>query len=160
MGGVRTGLNSRASLRGLYAAGEVASTGVHGANRLASNSLLEALVFGRRSAAAMRRENGVRLSARSPNAPAAVTAALNQEVREITWRYAGIVRNADGLKAGLERLRRIEENSNLLTVARMIHECALAREESRGAHYRDDFPLASEVKRHSYVRKGREVRLA
>jgi L-aspartate oxidase len=159
MGGVRTDLSGRASLKGLYLAGEVASTGVHGANRLASNSLLEALVFGRRTAEAMKEEKEIRLSAPQP-APSAVSSEPNQEVREITWRYAGIVRSAEGMRAGLKLLQRIPEESNLLTVARIIHECALAREESRGAHYREDFPAAAAMPLHSFVQKSRAVRLA
>jgi L-aspartate oxidase len=158
MGGVVTDLNGRSTQRGLYAAGEVASTGVHGANRLASNSLLEALVFGRRAAAAMkddmppnsrdslevRRE----LSAPVPSA---------EQVREITWRHAGIVRNAESLKTGLSLLSKVEQESNLLTVACIIHECALARQESRGAHYRDDCPLPDSKRLHSYSKKGTPV---
>ena len=84
----------------------------------------------------------------------------SDRVRDITWRYAGIVRNADGLKAGLKSLSDIATDSNLLAVARMIHECALSREESRGAHYRDDFPSRYPNKLHSYIKKGHRVRLA
>jgi L-aspartate oxidase len=150
MGGVRTDLHGRASLRGFYAAGEVASTGVHGANRLASNSLLEALVFGGRAAIAMKEEGLIRPSSLSREERAhSISINHQREIRDITWRHAGIVRNADGLKTGLKLLKEIREDSNLLTVARIIHECALAREESRGAHYREDFPAASETKRHS-----------
>ena len=83
----------------------------------------------------------------------------NPEVRDITWRHAGIVRTADGLKTGLKLLRNIREDSNLLAVARIIHECALAREESRGAHYREDFPATAATRRHSFIRKEEAVRL-
>jgi L-aspartate oxidase len=164
MGGVRTDLNGRTTLRGLYAAGEVASTGVHGANRLASNSLLEALVFGGRTAGAMCAD-GLASPARRPQnedlpSPGSGSAASIEQLREITWRHAGIVRNAAGLQAGLDLLGRIPEefaNRNLLTVARVVHSSALAREESRGAHYRDDFPnLASSVL-HSCIRKDQPV---
>jgi L-aspartate oxidase len=158
MGGVRVDLNGRASLEGLYAAGEVASTGVHGANRLASNSLLEALVFGRRAAAAMSGETNAPTHSIKPLA--AISTAMNQDIRDITWRYAGIVRTAEGLRTGLKLLSRIEEDSNLLAVARIIHECALAREESRGAHYREDFPTPTEPRVHSYIQKDRELKLA
>jgi L-aspartate oxidase len=160
MGGVCSDLNGRSSLRGLYAAGEVASTGVHGANRLASNSLLEALVFGARAATAMKEE------AETVRAVASVGGVTSQppkdgdRIRDITWRHAGIVRNADQLKAGLKSLSGIAQKSNLLTVARLIHECALAREESRGAHFREDFPSRYPDKLHSYVKKGQRVRLA
>jgi L-aspartate oxidase len=159
MGGVRTDLTGRATLSGLYAAGEVASTGVHGANRLASNSLLEALVFGRRAAAAMMEDNGNHLPRAAGESAPAVATAINEEVRDITWRYAGIVRNAEGLKTGLKLLEGIRQESNLLTVSRVIHECALAREESRGAHYRDDFPNPAATKVHTYVRKDRALRM-
>ena len=160
MGGVSTDLNGRASLQGLYAAGEVASTGVHGANRLASNSLLEALVFGGRTAAAIRSESAVASRSETVQSPSEISTARHEEIRDITWRCAGIVRNATGLKKGLKLLSRIKGESNLLAVARIIHECALAREESRGAHYREDFPEAAESRLHSYVKKGQEVRLA
>jgi L-aspartate oxidase len=148
MGGVSTDLQGRATLSGLYAAGEVASAGVHGANRLASNSLLEALVFGGRAGQSMREEVAVG-SHRAAAPQPLITADSAQSIRDITWRYAGIVRNADDLKTGLRLLHEIKHDSNLLTVARIIHECALAREESRGAHYREDFPSRLSSSRHS-----------
>jgi len=151
MGGVRTDSHGRSTLNGLYAAGEVASTGVHGANRLASNSLLEALVFGGKAAAAMREETDVQQKA-APVA-SALSTTPSQQIRDITWRHAGIVRNAEGLKAGLQLLDAIPEESNLRTVARIIHECALVREESRGAHFREDFPATASTGVHSSVRK-------
>jgi L-aspartate oxidase len=131
MGGIVTDLDGRSALPGLYAAGEVACTGVHGANRLASNSLLECLVFGRRAALAALEEPELPRRLPPPAEPVLeppVTAALRRAV----WREAGLVR--DG--AGLERLRR--EASRLLV--RLIAESALARTESRGAHFRVDFP--------------------
>jgi L-aspartate oxidase len=161
MGGVCTDLNGRSNLAGLYAAGEVASTGVHGANRLASNSLLEALVFGGRAAAAMKEG----AEADSPgfsltNVFSRPPDNASDRIRDITWRHAGIVRNGRDLKTGLKLLSEITQDSNLLTVARMIHECALAREESRGAHFREDFPSRYPDKLHSYIKKGQQVRLA
>ena len=165
MGGVRTDLNGHTSVRGLYAAGEVASTAVHGGNRLASNSLLEAVVFGGRTANAMREDHWSPVSAcPAENQPVPSNRASNAEsleqIRETTWRYAGIVRTGDGLQQGLEILNTIPDDfatANLLTVARIIHACALARTESRGAHYREDFPSPASARLHSYIRKGESV---
>ena len=159
MGGIETDLGGRSSLRGLYAAGEVASSGVHGANRLASNSLLEALVFGGRTAAAMREDKASTplISSQSgDNAPKTATKEPVEKIREITWRHAGIVRDAAGLRTGLRLLSELPEDPgtrNLLTVARIIHQCALAREESRGAHYREDFPSTAAAAVHSRTSK-------
>jgi L-aspartate oxidase len=89
-----------------------------------------------------------------------ISTARLEEIRDITWRSAGIVRNAAELKKGLKLLSRIKGESNLLAVARIIHECALAREESRGAHYREDFPETAATRLHSYVKKGQNARLA
>lgn len=158
MGGVCTDLHGRTSLHGMYAAGEVASTGVHGGNRLASNSLLEALVFGGRAAAAMKEQSAVPAVMPVRNALSCPPEHINR-IRDITWRHAGIVRSEAGLKTGLKLLSEIPQTSNLLTVARMIHECAIAREESRGAHYREDFPSRYPDKLHSYVKKGHPVGL-
>src|SRR5262249_6359613 len=152
MGGIRTDLSGRASLRGLYAAGEVASTGVHGANRLASNSLLEALVFGGRVAATMKDEQEISPSTGTSRS-SGTSPTVDPQTRDITWRYRRVVRSAEALKNGLSLPDRIQENSNMLTVARAIHECALARQESRGVHYREDFPNATETGVHSYVQK-------
>jgi L-aspartate oxidase len=164
MGGVSTDLNGRTTLPGLYAAGEVASTGVHGANRLASNSLLEALVFGGRTASAMCADGLVPpvMYSKSENPPPRDrgSATSIEQLRDITWRHAGIVRNAGGLRTGLDLLSRIPEdfaNRNLLTVARVVHTSALAREESRGAHYRDDFPNLAPSALHSYISKDEPV---
>src|SRR5207244_3970344 len=98
MGGVVTDLDGRTTLPGLYAAGEVACTGVHGANRLASNSLLEGLVFGARAGAAMCEERGSnRSTGESP--PLETPCATEEQVREIAWDHCGIVRSADSLAA-------------------------------------------------------------
>jgi L-aspartate oxidase len=167
MGGVYTDLYARTSLGGLYAAGEVASSGVHGANRLASNSLLEALVFGGRAARAMRTDDVSKLSNSSarleiPQASGSRSERSVEEIRDITWHHAGIVRNAKELKTGLNMLKSIPEdlsNRNLLSVARIIHKSALAREESRGGHFRDDFPERAPTAFHSYVTGDDEIKL-
>jgi aspartate oxidase len=108
----------------------------------------------------MREEKAVRVRVMESKTTSAGTSARQDEIREITWRYAGIVRNAEGLKTGLKRLSRFKGDSNLITVSRMIHESALAREESRGAHYREDFPQTGTTPVHSCVKKGHETKLA
>jgi len=128
IGGIVTGLDGGATVPGLYAAGECACTGVHGANRLASNSLLECLVFGRRAALAALDE-----PAPPPGAPQAPEPEppVTPELRSAMWREAGLIRSAEGL-------------SRLLVapvpLVRLIAESALARTESRGVHFREDFP--------------------
>jgi L-aspartate oxidase len=144
VGGIVTDLEGRSELPGLYAAGECAATGVHGANRLASNSLLECLVFGRRAALAALEEP--ELAARVASPPFGPDEPVTDELREAIWRDCGLVRDA----AGLERLRRAP---HMLT--RLTAECALVREESRGAHFRADFPLEDAAfERHVVLRRG------
>ena len=178
MGGVRTDLNGRATIAGLYAAGEVAATGVHGANRLASNSLLEGLVFGARAGKAMREiaapdfsENEVpkhdsSLNGESHSADKSIETTI-QEVQDSMWKYVGIARDAEGLKKEISILetmspkvvrpltRRAHEARNLQTIGLLVAKSALAREESRGAHYRTDFPKRDDTKflQHSVIRK-------
>ena len=150
VGGVLTDLDGRSELTGLYAAGECAATGVHGANRLASNSLLECLVFGRRAALAALREPG--LPGRLPDVPQPPHAEhVTPELRATLWRDCGLIRDA----AGLENLL---EAPHLLT--RLVAGSALAREESRGSHFRSDFPSESEAfERHVVLRPGSEPTL-
>jgi L-aspartate oxidase len=179
MGGVRTDLHGRATLPGLYAAGEAAGTGVHGANRLASNSLLEGLVFGARAGKKMRDE--LKAPARKvPSLPPAAysngpvglpaEASVN-ELQELMWKQAGIVRTGSGLKQAVKRLeeigaqvsrprsRREFEARNLQIAGLLVARSALAREESRGAHYRTDFPDHNDPKfrKHSVV-QGEQIR--
>jgi L-aspartate oxidase len=175
MGGVKTDVQGRTSLPGLYAAGEAACTGVHGANRLASNSLLEGLVFGALAAETMiaeRRPDEAGLSIVPEAVSSGVTSEATtekwiKELRDLMWKYAGLLRDADGLqqaKRGLDALgaalpngltRRAVEARNLHVVAELIVDAALGREESRGAHYRNDFPLRDEIARHSVMQQGR-----
>jgi L-aspartate oxidase len=134
MGGIEVDLQARSSVPGLYAVGEVSCTGLHGANRLASNSLSECFVFARRAvAAALSEPSGRRAAAAELEASLQITAppAAEPATRQALWRDAGIERSADGL-------RRLLDDPHPL--ARMIARCALAREESRGAHLRTDYP--------------------
>jgi L-aspartate oxidase len=170
MGGVRTDLDGQTSLERLYAAGEAACTGVHGANRLASNSLLEGVVFGARAGAAMRRWSGATYvqsaGSRDPEFPS----MKEDAVRRLAWDHCGIVRDGRDLSEGSDRLesagtsqkatpsRSDYELRNMHTVAGLIARCALAREESRGGHYRSDFPeQREEFRRHSVIRSGGSV---
>ena len=162
MGGVRTDLSGRTNLARLFAAGEVASTGVHGANRLASNSLLEGVVFGTRAGRAMRE------SAAAPRSvPALVPAgggeSLAEQTQRVAWEKCGIVRDGASLREACELLARPappegSESRNMREVALLIARCALAREESRGAHFRTDFPEKRPgLAKHSVVRKDAEI---
>jgi L-aspartate oxidase len=189
MGGVATDLNGNTSLEGLYAAGEVASTGVHGANRLASNSLLEGLVFGARAGASAHRHSShphsnatsakskVDESKDSPHANSPSTASITdipqvvKSLREILWDKVGIIREQADLAEAVHQLkeltisepvpldRQCHEARNMLTLARLIASSALARIESRGAHYRTDMPFRddSTPPRHSFVKKDSAV---
>ena len=164
MGGLQTDLHGRTSFPGLFAAGEVASSGVHGANRLASNSLLECVVFGKRAAGSMldalkdscpalpESEFGLRVPSDAPSA--------RKRIHETAWRYAGIVRDGDGMNKGLQIITEMEkdwqfspiptidqmETSNLRTIAELILRSALIRLESRGAHFRTDYPVRNDEK--------------
>lgn len=143
MGGIATDLEGRATLPGLYAVGECACTGLHGANRLASNSLSECFVFGRRAALAA-------LAEPAPAAPPTPGAPLPRPElaaasRDALWRHAGIERDAEGLRLLLDDPH---------PLVRLVGACALAREESRGAHLRRDFPerLAALDEHHTVIR--------
>ena len=129
MGGVVTDLDGATDVPGLYAAGECACTGVHGANRLASNSMLECLVFGRRAALACLEEPSHESMTRGTSVPD--EAPVTPELREALWEDAGLIRNAAGLA-------RLTSSQHLL--ASLVARSALAREESRGGHFREDFP--------------------
>ena len=148
MGGVRTDLEGRTSLPGLYAAGEVACTGVHGANRLASNSLLEGVVFGKRagvcSAGTRARRAGTNAGALLGGSPPARVSAP-----QLMWDKCGIIRTGEALQQACEALDKAGA-----TVELLIARCALARRESRGAHYRLDYPDKSAgFEKHSVIQK-------
>ena len=173
MGGIQTDLHGRTSIPGLYAVGEVACTGVHGANRLASNSLLESLTFAWRcantllesststgSAADFSSLNGTQITLDlSPSDPPYPTTPVDRlALQTLMWDNVGIERTRTSLEAAAAQLNRWHtesssvyalETANLLALARVIVAAALAREESRGAHFRNDFPETSEAFQHS-----------
>ncbi len=171
MGGVRTDLYGKTNLERLYAAGEVACTGVHGANRLASNSLLEGVVFGARAGAAMLDSHSNPTGGGEPGSPEALFPSLTEAaIRDLAWEQCGITRSGGGLRTACDTLaaakmkpianadRKQYELRNIHSVAHLIARCALAREESRGGHYRSDFPESRELfQKHSLVSPGGEV---
>jgi L-aspartate oxidase len=172
MGGVKSDLNGASNLPGLFICGEAACTGVHGANRLASNSLLEGLVFSHRAAKALaavpelpdglcqiKRLGASRLQAMLPKGrgldiclprphdPEQSKAMISQ-LRRMMWDQVGLVRHADGLMEALDLISQLEreahpgalELGDMLTIARLVTQAALARRESRGSHFREDYP--------------------
>ncbi len=179
MGGVQTDLDGRTTIPGLYAAGEVACTGVHGANRLASNSLLEGLVFGARAGCAMRddRGSGIRdpgsgIRTGQARASSTVTDRISDpaspipdpgELSTVLWQDVGLFRDREGLLRALsvfepawnaldDRLRGGGalghdewRAASIVTVGRLIARAALRREESRGGHYRSDYPDRDDI---------------
>lgn len=197
MGGVKTDLWGRTSLPGLYAAGETAATGVHGANRLASNSLLEGLVFGARAGQAMMKDApaGKRKGQAMPGSPAplpgnsssapkeqkeapknggakpSATCAALTKIREVMWRNVGVMRNGKELLDAIKQIDALElpkpeklgrsgqELRNLHTLGLLMVRAALAREESRGSHYRSDFAFRNDedFSKHSALKKGSDV---
>jgi L-aspartate oxidase len=170
MGGVRTDLDGRTSLSRLFAAGEVACTGVHGANRLASNSLLEGVVFGARAGRAMRETIGDSRPAEGRAPHFEVPQSEGAEIRAMAWNYCGILRCGDGLREAIARLEALDkgpaefsceraEARNIWGLALLIARCALAREESRGAHFRTDFSAKRpEFEKHSVISKDAGIR--
>jgi L-aspartate oxidase len=180
MGGVRTDLDGRTSVPGLYAAGEVACTGVHGANRLASNSLLEGLVYGTRAAKAMSATDGTpqaatasvpQVGTHSSNGNTGEIETFIRQVRSLMWQHVGVVRQGKELRSVVEELNNLQQHApkgvsrsaheaaNIVQTGLLIARSALAREESRGAHYRVDFPLKNDAKfRNHSVISGTAIR--
>jgi len=169
MGGIKTDTWGQTNLTNLYACGECTSTGVHGANRLASNSLLEGLVFGNRITQKIK-ENVIYSSMNKLEEPKLSyhahqkrykeynTIELKKELQKIMWNKVGIIRNSSGLKKALQKINQWEfifkselktaedfELVNLITLANLVASSALQREESRGAHYRKDFPDRDDI---------------
>eukprot|EP00892_Ulva_mutabilis_P010982 jgi/Ulvmu1/8256/UM041_0067.1 len=190
-GGVQTDLAGKTLIAGLYACGEVTHTGLHGSNRLASNSLLEGLVFGARAvepsvahAASVQQTcmaNIAEVAEQSlvcAGSPVSWRARewcgqLRMSVQQIMWKYAGIERSEDGLSRGLQQVaslsgearalagiygpnRDVLELCNLLECAEMVLQSALSREESRGLHFRTDFPRSSDEYLHATTLKRKE----
>jgi L-aspartate oxidase len=165
MGGIRTDLDGATNVPGLLACGECACTGVHGANRLASNSMLEGLVFGIRTVQAAIAQRGSACPP-LPSHPLGATdtaslpeyseeeiEAARRRVQELMWQHAGLVRHGEGLRKTLAQLNEMQhrfeqpaatrasiELANMVAVARLVARASLERTESRGAHYRTDFP--------------------
>lgn len=167
MGGIKTDVNGQTNIKGLFACGEVACTGIHGANRLASNSLLEGLVFGRKIARRIELEgkimNTTDINA-IPNYNSGIVSehtlkTMKEEIQHTMTKYVGIIRNEHGLTKADNIIKDITarfsclkgfslvklEVENMLTVARLVIESALERTESRGAHYRSDFDKTDDV---------------
>lgn len=169
MGGIDTDEWGRTSVRGLFAAGETACTGVHGANRLASNSLLEGLVFGARAGEAMQQAATaapLKADRRLAEVPPAIDAEPEllepDAIRDLMWRSAGLFRTRERLSGAVARLERAwraaaiavsgapdeevgRRRLNLSTVALLVARAALRREESRGGHFRADFPARDDL---------------
>jgi L-aspartate oxidase len=175
MGGIRTDVDGRTNLPGLYSCGETAATGIHGANRLASNSLLEGLVFGKRIARAIAADrlaqaeptpgvNGESMVFRQGSPSGIDVAHAWSQVQDIMWEKVGLIRTAGGLQeaiAGLTNLnRRLEgplsspeelQLANMATVGLLIARAALQRQESRGGHYRADFPQRDDLRWQKHI---------
>lgn len=169
VGGVEVDNDGRTSIDGLWAAGEVTSSGLHGANRLASNSLLEGLVYGVRagelSAAAARQmpddysASRIECTERADPSKSIDVADIRNSVQSLMWRKVGVQRSAEQLRSALSQIENYSnyvlgrtfeteagwELQNLLTVSHLVAEAALAREESRGVHFRTDFPQTDDT---------------
>ncbi len=168
MGGVRTDLNGQTSVQGLYAVGEVAGLGIHGANRLASNSLLDGLVFGHIAGqhagkiTSKLRQGPIQFNVPESRGLSAAQRAMvksaRNRIRAIMWQHVGIIRTEAGLKAAIEALEKIQsdvadsifesswmEVQHMSRVSKLVAQFALTRTESRGAHFRADFPEKNDL---------------
>ena len=182
MGGIKASVDGRTSIRGLYSIGECSSTGLHGANRLASNSLLECVVCAYELANYLSFTSLIPPSKIDENIMASIEKytqpisdetfdvdGLKQRLKDIMWNYAGILRDEDKLLKGLDEIYKLKsefrretkclnkqeyELRNMLCISQLIIKSALKREESRGAHYRTDFPYKREDAIHNCVIKG------
>lgn len=167
MGGIRTNVHGQTNISGLYACGEVACTGIHGANRLASNSLLEGLVFGRKIASKIASEN--KISEKQDIAikeqytlnieNEEILSNMKLQIQETMTKYVGIIRDEQGLTKAKGIINEIHKNymeltgfslaklevANMLIVSQFVIESALERKESRGAHYRSDFDSSDDI---------------
>jgi L-aspartate oxidase len=173
MGGILVDARGRSTIEGLWACGEVASTGMHGANRLASNSLLEAIVFGARIATDI---DGSVPGARAGRdiAPPVIGSGASadtpfvQQLRQIMSAHVGVERDGAGLAHALTEIARLERAAgaaslfgNIATAAKLIAAAAFAREESRGGHYRTDFAAPRAAWRHrSFITLKEATRIA
>lgn len=187
MGGVKTTIEGKTSIRGLYAIGEVASTGLHGANRLASNSLLECVVCAHELANYLSFANLTPPKQIDESIKSIIDKyseetdyveydidALKAELKDIMWDYVGILRDENSLKTAEEKLQALKskfststkffnkweyEFRNMLTVAQLVVDSALKRQESRGAHFRTDYIATSDLVEHSCMIKGAKGRV-
>jgi L-aspartate oxidase len=179
MGGVKVDEQGQTSIENLYAVGEVVSSGIHGANRLASNSLLECVVLARRVASQIEPALVETPLEKLPpffsgdnefhaGKPPELAQRINR-LREVMWQYVGLSRTEEGLQTALDEIEKLEKQSkaqdlfhyapqgiefqNMLVTSRLIAESALTRTESRGAHFRPDYPKADEHAKHSIMQK-------
>jgi L-aspartate oxidase len=158
-GGVATDLDGQSSLPGLFATGEVACSGVHGANRLASNSLLEGLVFSRRIAEAIERDGlpQRRTPVADARTPGLVSAAVMADSQRVMTDKVGVLRTASGMAEAVDDLAALADKAeddprteswsvtNLVTISSALASAALLREETRGSHWREDFPARDDA---------------
>ncbi|MDD3150750.1 MAG: L-aspartate oxidase [Candidatus Gastranaerophilales bacterium] len=185
MGGIKVSLEGKTNIQGLFAIGEASCSGLHGANRLASNSLLECTVAARELAAFIGKQNLDNVISKDEKIQTTIDlydenseytninlSDLKNRLKQTMWNNAGIIRNQNGLIKAFktveeitkdfnrpDKCQNIEEYEfrNMLTVAKLIVCTAMQRKESRGAHYREDFPQTSTKAIHSYIKKGEEL---